>query len=174
MVCCTFIVLIIGLLRLLFLGSASARAPLAWRPGRVPVVVPRFSWAARGKSFIHAGRGLATVLREEHNARLHVLAAVIVVSVCLFLGLTPTEWAWIILSIAWVFFAEVFNTAIEHLCDVVSPGPHASVAKAKDIAAAGVLVSAFAACANFATIILPKLSALIAADTTLFSICGGG
>jgi len=44
-----------------------------------------------------------------------------------------------------VLAAEGFNTAIEYVCDLVSPDYHASVEKAKDVAAGAVLVCAIGA-----------------------------
>ena len=55
------------------------------------------------------------------------------------------DWLAISLAIALVWAAEILNTSIETLCDVVSPEDHPGVREAKDIAAGGVLVSAVAA-----------------------------
>lgn len=168
MICCTLFLAWFGLRRWAVRPSHGSD-PMAWRPEGKSVV--RFSWAARAKSFGHAWRGLRCVLHEEHNARLHLGAAITAVGIGLLLRLPAGQWAWIILSIALVFFAEILNTAIEHLCDVVSPGPNPSVAKAKDIAAAGVLVCAVAAVLMFATAVLP--SAWAGAGISLTDLCGG-
>lgn len=105
----------------------------------------RFSIAARFKSFVHAFAGFAFMLRTQHNAWLHLIATIGVVGAGLALQVSANDWRWLIAAIALVWLAEAINTAFEHLCDVVSPEFHPSVKRAKDIAAAAVLVSAIAA-----------------------------
>lgn len=62
-----------------------------------------------------------------------------------FFGITRTEWIVIILCIGVVIAAELFNTAIEKLVDLVSPERHPIAGQVKDIAAGAVLVCAVAA-----------------------------
>lgn len=105
----------------------------------------KFSLAARLHSFGHALNGLCHLLRSEPNARIHFVAAIMVVAAGWWVGLSAADWRWISLAIALVWSAEAINTALEYLCDVVSPGYHAAIGKAKDIAAGAVLVCAGAA-----------------------------
>lgn len=72
-----------------------------------------------------------------------------------------TEWRWIVLSIALVLVSELLNTAIEALVDLVSPGYHALAKRAKDAAAAAVLLAAIAAVIIGCTVFIPKLWVLI-------------
>ena len=101
------------------------------------------------KSLLHSFRcafaGLWDVIRSERNAKIHVVAAIsaIVVGVCI--NLSRTEWAILTLTIGAVFAAESANTAIEHLVNLVSPEHHELARRAKDAAAASVLVTAIAA-----------------------------
>jgi diacylglycerol kinase len=60
-------------------------------------------------------------------------------------GLRIADWRWIAVAVALVWFAEALNTAFEYVCDVVSPGEHAAVKHAKDIAAGAVLICAVGA-----------------------------
>ncbi len=85
------------------------------------------------------------MLRTQHNAWLHLIATVSVIAAGLALEVSANDWRWLIAAMALVWLAEAINTAFEHLCDVVSPEFHPSVKRAKDIAAAAVLVSAIAA-----------------------------
>lgn len=117
-----------------------------------------FSLASRIKSFRHALEGLAFVMRTQRNAWIHAAAAIVVALAGFTAGLTPQEWLWIILAIALVWIAEVFNTAFEHLCDVVQPEFHASVKAAKDVAAGAVLLAACAAVLIGALVFWPHLS----------------
>jgi diacylglycerol kinase len=96
----------------------------------------------RTKSIADALRGIRQLLAEEPNARIHGLAATAVCALAAVLGVSRVEWAVLILTIACVFAAEAANTALEALADRVAPERHPLVAKAKDIAAAGVLLVA--------------------------------
>ena len=72
---------------------------------------------------------------SEQNFRFHVLSAVIVVIAGLLTGLSIMEWIIIVLVIALVIGAEMFNTAIERVVDLASPDYHPLAKQAKDIAA---------------------------------------
>jgi len=74
-----------------------------------------------------------------------------------FFGITRTEWIVIILCIGVVIAAELFNTAIERLVDLVSPERHPIAGQVKDIAAGAVLVCAVAAAIIGIIIFLPYL-----------------
>ncbi|MCA1936448.1 diacylglycerol kinase family protein [Asticcacaulis sp.] len=104
-----------------------------------------FSLSGRIKSFVYAFAGIGFMLRTQHNAWLHAVASLGVVGVGLWLRVTPADWRWLIVAMAMVWVAETFNTAVEYVCDVVSPGYSESVKRAKDIAAGAVLLCAFAA-----------------------------
>ena len=116
-----------------------------------------FSLAKRVQSFRDAGRGIVTTVRTQHNAWIHIVAAILVVSLGLVLGLRLEDWKWLVLTIALVCFAETVNTAIEYLCDVVSPEHNEAVKHAKDIAAGAVLICAICAVIMGALIFLPYL-----------------
>ena len=96
----------------------------------------------RLRSFGHAFRGLAILLRTQHNARIHALAAILVVAAGALLRISPAEWALIALAIVCVWVAEALNTSIEFLVDLASPERHPLAAKAKDVAAGAVLIAA--------------------------------
>ena len=97
------------------------------------------------KSFQYAGRGLRFCLRSERNMRIHLIASVYVLLFSLFFGLTALEYAVLILLIALMFSAEMINTAIEALVNLVSPCYHQLARIAKDVAAGAVFVCAGAA-----------------------------
>lgn len=121
----------------------------------------RFSIAARLKSFAYAIEGFAFMLRTQHNAWLHLAATAAVVAAGFALRISNADWRWLIAAIALVWVAETMNTAFEHLCDVVSPQFHPSVKRAKDIAAAAVLVCATAAAILGVLTFWPYLARLI-------------
>lgn len=118
-----------------------------------------FSIPARLKSFTYAFEGFAFMLKTQHNAWLHLFASVGVIAAGFVLRVRADDWRWLIAAIALVWLAEAVNTAFEYVCDVVSPEFHPSVKRAKDIAAAAVLVAAIAAAGigavTFAPYVLP-------------------
>jgi diacylglycerol kinase len=120
-----------------------------------------FSVAARIESFRHAFRGIASLLRSEHNAWLHCLATLLAIVLGLVFGISREEWLAIVLAIVLVWTAEAINTAIEALCDVVSPERDPRIKKTKDIAAGAVLFSAFGALGVGLLIFAPRLFSLI-------------
>ena len=114
-----------------------------------------FSLAARLASFRHAFRGIAMLLREEHNARIHLLATALVLVLAGYLQVSKTEWLVLFLVIALVWLAEALNSALEYLCDALVPEQHELIARAKDVAAAGVLICAVVAIAVGGLVFLP-------------------
>lgn len=118
------------------------------------------SWRRRANSFRFAFQGLADLLRSQPNARIHLLAAVVVVAAGLYFRISRTEWAVLAGCIALVVALEAVNTAIEYLTDLVSADFHPLAGKAKDVAAAAVLVAALAAAAAGLAIFGPRIWAL--------------
>ncbi|MEO1469961.1 MAG: diacylglycerol kinase family protein [Pseudomonadota bacterium] len=112
---------------------------------------------ARARSFRFAFEGLGYVLATQANARIHLALAVAVVIAGLTLGVEGDDWRWLGAAIAAVWVAEILNTAIEHLCDVVSPERREAVRRAKDCAAGAVLVAALFAAAIGASVFGPLL-----------------
>lgn len=117
--------------------------------------MPDFAKAA--KSFTYALAGIATLFRSENNAKIHLLAGALAVAAGFLWGLSPTEWAILTIQIALVVAAEAFNTAIEKICDFVSPARHPVIGQIKDLAAAGVLMVAISSVITGLILFLPKL-----------------
>ena len=101
------------------------------------------------KSLLHgfhcAFTGLWDVIRSERNAKIHVVAAISAIAAGVCLNLSRTEWAILTLTIGAVFAAELANSAVEHVVNLVSPEHHDLARRAKDAASASVLVTAIAA-----------------------------
>jgi diacylglycerol kinase len=79
--------------------------------------------------------------------RIHVVIAVLALVAAWLLRLPILGWALVVFTIALVICAELLNSAIEAVVDLVSPQDHPLAKRAKDVAAAGVLVAALAALA---------------------------
>ncbi len=93
-------------------------------------------------SFRNAGSGLLFIIEYERNARIHLVAALVVILMGFWLGLGRIEWALIIAAIGLVFAGEMLNTVVELTIDLICPGPHVLAKHAKDVAAGAILVSA--------------------------------
>jgi diacylglycerol kinase (ATP) len=119
---------------------------------------PEFSGAARLRSFVFAWRGLVTLLASQHNARIHATATLGVVGAGLAIRLSRYEWLALIFALVSVWTAEALNTAFEFLCDVASPEFHPLVARAKDVAAAAVLICALGAVATAGLVFVPYVA----------------
>ncbi len=95
------------------------------------------------KSLCHSFRcalaGLVYVLRTQRNAKIHLVIAVTVVLIAAFLDLSLLDWAILVLTIGVVFAAEIGNTVVEAIVDLVSPEDNHLAKVAKDAAAAAVL-----------------------------------
>lgn len=77
--------------------------------------------------------------------RNHFIAALAVLLMAFFMRVTPIEFALLAISIFFVLFAELINTSVEALVDLVSPGYHPLAKVAKDTAAGAVLMAAIGA-----------------------------
>ncbi|WP_167614184.1 diacylglycerol kinase [Maribellus sediminis] len=113
------------------------------------------------KSFRFAFSGLRILLKEEPNARIHVIACVFAVAAGVALKISTFEWIAIIFACGLVITAEIINTSIENIADFVSSEKHHQIKKVKDLAAASVLVAAIAAFVIGVIIFLPKVFILL-------------
>lgn len=111
----------------------------------------------RGKSFKYAWEGIISLFKNEPNAQIHLGAALLVVMLGSTMSLTSGEWCAIALCIGGVFMAEGFNTAIEKLCDKISPEHDPVIKTVKDVAAASVLLFVATAVAVGLIVFLPKI-----------------
>jgi len=116
-----------------------------------------FSIRNRLKSFKSALNGIIVLIRTQHNAWIHALLTITVCAAGFYFRFTLFEWCWIIFAIVIVWTAEAFNTSIEFLVDVTSPGFHPLAGKAKDLAAAAVLISAIGSAIIGILILIPYL-----------------
>ncbi len=123
-----------------------------------PTPPPGQRWRL-ARSFGHAFRGLGMLLRTQANARLHLLATVLVVAAGFWLRISPGEWCAVVAAIGLVWVAEGLNTAIETVVDLVSPQTHPLAGRAKDVAAGAVVCAAGAALVIAALVFGPRLAA---------------
>ena len=103
---------------------------------------PRQEYKKLINSFKYAIEGIISSFKTERNMKIHVLAMTVVIALGFFFKLDKIEWCFIIIAIASVISAELFNTAIETVVDIVSPERNPKAKLVKDIAAGAVLVVA--------------------------------
>ena len=120
----------------------------------------KFSVRKRIKSFSYAFSGLRVLFREEHNARIHAVAAVLAVAMGFLFRISPMEWIAVAIVIGMVFAAEIINSSIERTADFVKAERDDRKRDIKDLGAAAVLVCAIAAAVVGIIIFIPKIIAL--------------
>ena len=121
----------------------------------------KFSLKARTESFKCAFSGLFRLFREEHNASIHLVILILVIIGGIVFKISGNDWIAIAIVSGMVFASECFNTSVENLSDFVSPGKDDKIRKIKDVAAAGVLVSAITAAVVGMIIFIPELMRLL-------------
>ena len=130
-------------------ATTTRRTPARWRSAR-----PRCSSSSSGRaslsrrrgslltSFNFAFDGIVHALRTERNMWIHFGIAALVLVAALFFALTRLEVIALLVAISFVVIAEMFNTAIEHVVDLVTDEDDPRARIAKDVAAGAVLVAA--------------------------------
>ena len=110
--------------------------------------------------FGYAFKGILYATKTQLNFRVHLVAMVLTIIVAALLKISINEWLWIILCFTLVLAAELFNTALEILTDLISPGFNEKAGAAKDLAAGAVLIAALFALISGCIIFLPKIFSL--------------
>lgn len=111
-------------------------------------------------SFKYAIEGIKKAYKAERNLKIHVLAMIIVILLGFILKIAVWEWVVCIVLFALVIGAELFNTSIEEVVNLLSPEIRIHAKYAKDIAAGAVLVNAFFAAVVCCIILIPKIISL--------------
>jgi diacylglycerol kinase (ATP) len=101
--------------------------------------------------------GILHAAKTQRHLRYHYVSAAAVLLLSYALGVSRVEFLIIALSVIAVLLAEMFNTAIETLVDMVSPEQNEKARVAKDIAAGAVLVTAFGVAVIGYIILFPYL-----------------
>jgi diacylglycerol kinase (ATP) len=93
-------------------------------------------------SFKHATEGVMDAFRSQKHMRVHFVIIVVVAVLSCFFRLSVSEVAVLIVCIALVIVAELVNTAVESILNLVVQTYHPGAKFAKDVAAGAVLVAA--------------------------------
>lgn len=118
----------------------------------------RYDYKKQLRSFGYAWKGIRSCVGKEQNLSFHLITTLIVIGAGIGFDITRYEWMVIFVCIGMVIAAELFNTAIERLVDLVSPQQNPLAGQVKDIAAGAVLVCALAAIAVGIIVFVPYLT----------------
>lgn len=110
----------------------------------------------RIRSFGFAGKGIREAIISEANMKIHIIMAVIVIVCGFVFSISTIEWLLCLICFGMVISAEMVNTAIEDIVDLVSPQQHPLAGRAKDVAAGAVLVCALISAVVGLLIFVPK------------------
>ena len=99
----------------------------------------------RRNSFRYAFKGLRSLMSSEPNAWIHLTATVAVLMAGYYVSLSVKEWAVLLVVIGMVWMAEIFNTCIERILDLLCPQEDPRAGNIKDLAAAAVLCTSLIA-----------------------------
>ena len=109
------------------------------------------------RSFGYALKGVRVAWQEEFNFRFEAAIAVAALLLSWLLHISKDEFLTILFLIGFVFTAEIFNTALEELCDKFSSEHDPHIGKIKDLAAGAVFISASTSLVIGLAIFLPYL-----------------
>lgn len=101
--------------------------------------------------------GVRALVATQPNARIHLVATVLVIGAGLVLDVGRSDWIALTLAMALVWLAEALNTAVECLGDAITRELHPLIGRAKDVAAGGVLLAALGAAAIGCLVFAPHL-----------------
>jgi len=96
------------------------------------------------KSFLNAFRGVFMMIKTERNFQIELLAFFVNLFLIFYFRLNNTDAALVFIASVTVLSAEIFNTAIEKICDIIQPDFDKRIGFIKDIAAGAVVLTAIA------------------------------
>ena len=94
------------------------------------------------KSFRYALEGISLAINSDQNVRFHILAGCLAISLAFLLQISRIEFLMILLAIFFVVMAEMVNTAIEEMTNLIKKEHSREAQIAKDIAAGSVFIAA--------------------------------
>lgn len=109
------------------------------------------------ESFGYAINGIRICGKKETNFKIHLLSLLLVIAAAGWLNVSNVEWMIILLCAGFVIAAELLNTCIEQVCNLVSKTFQPGIKIIKDMAAGAVLVAALTAIICGCIIFLPKI-----------------
>jgi len=113
------------------------------------------------RSIGFALNGIQSCFKQEPNFKIHTVFALMVIAAGVFFKIANIEWIVITICIGAVLAAELINTAIEGLCNIIHKEEHPVIKLIKDVSAAAVLIVAITSIICGAVIFIPKILSII-------------
>lgn len=109
------------------------------------------------RSFQHAFSGWYHFIRNDRNGRIHFSIILIVLAAGWYYQVSAAEWVALLLCCSIVPSLEMFNHALEELCNRVQPDIDPRIRIVKDVAAAAVLWAAIISVIIGSIIFIPRI-----------------
>lgn len=123
----------------------------------------KFKAQGFNNTFRNARKGMRLAVRSERNIRVHLICAIFVILLGIFLDLSVTKFCILLLTIAMVVSTEMINSAIEFSLDAVFHNRYSKlVGMAKDISAGAVMFVTIIAVMIGLLIFIPEVMDLFA------------
>lgn len=126
-----------------------------------PTEYSAYNTQNQNESTLFAMAGLLFLFRRQRSVRLLSVVSIVSVVVAILLGVELSSILTMVVAIGLVWVAEILNTAIEALVNLVSPNFHPMAKVTKDVAAAAAFVSSVLASAVTLLTIIPHFLAII-------------
>lgn len=108
-------------------------------------------------SFKYAISGIGTSFKTERNMKIHIFVMILVIIAGIVFKVSSLDWIILVTMFGLVISAELFNTAIETVVDMITKEKNEKAKIAKDVAAGAVLVLAIASVIVGLIIFIPKI-----------------
>lgn len=108
-----------------------------------------------------AFQGILYALKHETHMKIHALAAIAVIALATYFSVSSLEWIVLLICIGAVLSAEIFNSALEKLCDTLHPERAEGIKHVKDMAAGAVLVVAILSAVIALIVFVPYFRTLV-------------
>ena len=109
------------------------------------------------QSVKYALAGLRSFFGNERNGRIQALVAILTITASIILDISSLEWILVIICTCLVLVLEMINTAIEKVCNLITPDFHPQLKLIKDISAGAVLLAATGSAIIGLIIFIPHL-----------------
>lgn len=113
------------------------------------------------KSFCYAFVGIKSALKSERNMMIHFCIMTFVIIMGFIFDITKIEWIICLVMFALVISAELFNTALELIVDMLEPNVNSKAKFCKDVSAGAVLFNAIVAFIVGIIIFFPYLFSIV-------------
>ena len=108
------------------------------------------------KRFKCSLKGIVYAWKSERSFRSQIIIVILLLSVFIFLRPSLVWFSLFTLLVGVTLAAELLNTALEYMIDFLHPEVHPQIGKAKDCAAAAVLVLSFSSIIIFILFVYDK------------------